>query len=154
MNNNKPINVFDIAQFFVNKDEKINKMKIQALLYYAQGYSLAKYNQVLFEEPLEAWPYGPLISAVYAETLCQEIQPHFQFFDFRSRMSNAAFTPEQKEILAQVFIAFGNLSVTQLQEQIKQEEPWRNTYQADKLYAACEIKPVLLRQFFTKNLFL
>ncbi|MDV3167161.1 MAG: hypothetical protein Q8784_01910 [Vigna little leaf phytoplasma] len=76
------------------------------------------------------------------------------FFDFNSRMSHAAFTPEQKEILVQVFITFGNLSVTQLQEQIKQEEPWRNTYQADKLYAACEIKPVLLRQFFTKNLFL
>ncbi|MDV3167148.1 MAG: Panacea domain-containing protein [Vigna little leaf phytoplasma] len=48
------------------------------MLYYAQGYYLAKYNQVLFEEPIEAWPYGPVISAVYAETLCQEIQWGFQ----------------------------------------------------------------------------
>ncbi|MDV3167081.1 MAG: DUF4065 domain-containing protein [Vigna little leaf phytoplasma] len=77
-NQNNQINVFDVAQFFVTKDEKINKMKIQALLYYAQGYSLAQYQQVLFKEPIEAWPYGPLISVVYAETLCQEIQWGFR----------------------------------------------------------------------------
>ncbi|MDV3166542.1 MAG: DUF4065 domain-containing protein, partial ['Waltheria sp.' little leaf phytoplasma] len=66
MNNNKPINVFDIAQFFVTKEKKINKIKIQALLYYAQGYYLTKYHQILFSEPIEAWPYGPIISVVYA----------------------------------------------------------------------------------------
>ncbi|MDV3166677.1 MAG: DUF4065 domain-containing protein ['Waltheria sp.' little leaf phytoplasma] len=152
MNNNKPINVFDIAQFFITKEKKINKMKIQALLYYAQGYSLAKYNQVLFEEPIEAWPYGPIISAVYAETLKQEFQKQ-AYFDFSSRMTHASFTAEQKALLEQVFYDLGRLSANQLQEQIKQEDPWRNAYNAHKLYAACEINPIILRQFFKKNLF-
>ncbi|MDV3165541.1 MAG: DUF4065 domain-containing protein, partial [Candidatus Phytoplasma australasiaticum] len=59
----------DVAKIFLNKDKKINKTKIKKLLYYAQGYYLARYNKVLFQDAIEAWPYGPIISSVYAETL-------------------------------------------------------------------------------------
>ncbi|MDV3198479.1 MAG: DUF4065 domain-containing protein [Vigna little leaf phytoplasma] len=149
-NKNNNINVFNVAQFFLKKDPTINKTKIQKLLYYAQGYYLAKYNQVLFEEPIEAWPYGPVISAVYAETLLQEIQPSFRYFDFSSRMTNIALTKEQKEILEQVFHDLGRLSAAQLSEKTHKEEPWRNTYNAHKLYSECEIKPSILRNFFKK----
>ncbi|MDV3166434.1 MAG: DUF4065 domain-containing protein ['Waltheria sp.' little leaf phytoplasma] len=147
VNPKNKINVFDIAQFFVNKDKKINKTKIQKLLYYAQGYYLAKYNKVLFQDAIEAWPYGPVISAVYAETLKQEFQNQ-SYFDFSSQMTHFPFTEEQKAILEQVFNDFGKLSANQLSKKTHNEFPWKKTYDPNKLYAQCIIKPSILFHFF------
>ncbi|MDV3148910.1 MAG: DUF4065 domain-containing protein [Pigeon pea little leaf phytoplasma] len=147
INPENKINVFDVAQFFVNKDKKINKTKIQKLLYYAQGYYLAKYNKVLFQDAIEAWPYGPIISSVYAETLKQEFQKQY-YFDFSSQMTNSPFTEEQKAILKQVFDDFGNLSDKQLSKKTYNEFPWKTTYDPHKLYSKCIIKPSILSHFF------
>ncbi|MGI3136397.1 MAG: Panacea domain-containing protein [Candidatus Phytoplasma vitis] len=152
-NKNNQINVFDVAQFFVKKDQSINKTKIQKLLYYAQGYYLAKYNKVLFQESIEAWPYGPVIPAVYAETLKQEFQKqNFQLssvsFDFSSKMTNLPLTDEQEKILYQVFKDFGHMSASQLSEQTHNESPWKDTYNTNKLYSNCPIPSAVLYSFF------
>ncbi|MDV3166538.1 MAG: DUF4065 domain-containing protein ['Waltheria sp.' little leaf phytoplasma] len=150
MNHYHPLNVFDVAQFFINKAPKINKIKLQRLLYYAQGYSLAKYNQVLFEEPIEAWPYGPIISAVYAETLKQEFQKQ-AYFDFSSQMTHAPFTAEQKALLEQVFYDFGKMRTKQLRQKPANDLPWQKTYHPQKLFSACIIKPSLFLRYFKSS---
>ena len=45
--------------------ESLTHLKLQKLLYNAQGCSLAINNEPLFEEPLEAWIHGPVVSNVY-----------------------------------------------------------------------------------------
>ncbi|MDR1165980.1 MAG: DUF4065 domain-containing protein [Deltaproteobacteria bacterium] len=40
-------------------------MKLQKLLYFAQGWHLAYFDFPLFEDPIEAWKYGPVVSSVY-----------------------------------------------------------------------------------------
>lgn len=45
--------------------EGITHLKLQKLLYYAQGVTLAEKNETLFVEALEAWPHGPVIREVY-----------------------------------------------------------------------------------------
>ncbi len=62
--------VFDIANFFIdlaNKtdDDYITNLKLNKLLYYAQGVSLARRDKTLFEEDIEAWKYGPVIPSIY-----------------------------------------------------------------------------------------
>ncbi len=62
--------VIDVANYFlslVNEDqgEGITNMKMQKLVYYAQGFSLAMLNKPLFEEPIEAWQYGPVVPTLY-----------------------------------------------------------------------------------------
>jgi hypothetical protein len=52
----------DIARYFLAQiDEEagdlISNMKLQKLVYYAQGVSLALHNRPLFPESLEAWTY-------------------------------------------------------------------------------------------------
>ncbi|MDO8059413.1 DUF4065 domain-containing protein ['Crotalaria aegyptiaca' phytoplasma] len=150
VNSENKINVFNVAQFFVNKDKKINKTKIQKLLYYAQGYYLAQYNKVLFPDAIEAWPYGPVIPSVYAETLKQEFQKQY-YLDFSSQMTNFPISEEQKAILEQVFDDFGQLSDVQLIEKTHEESPWKETYDPHKLYSQCIIKPSLLYNFFKNN---
>ena len=45
--------------------EGITHLKLQKLLYYAQGISLGMYSKPLFEENIEAWQHGPVIKEVY-----------------------------------------------------------------------------------------
>lgn len=44
---------------------KITPLKLQKLLYFAQGIYLIENEDPLFEDPIQAWDYGPVVPAVY-----------------------------------------------------------------------------------------
>ena len=43
----------------------IDQMKLYKLVYYAQAWWLASNDEPLFEEDLEAWPWGPVVRELY-----------------------------------------------------------------------------------------
>ena len=43
----------------------IRPLKLQKLLYLLQGGYLEKHNGLIFSEPFQAWPYGPVLPTVY-----------------------------------------------------------------------------------------
>lgn len=45
--------------------EGLTHLKLQKLLYYAQGINLSLNNSVLFNEQIEAWGHGPVIKTVF-----------------------------------------------------------------------------------------
>lgn len=45
--------------------EGLTHLKLQKLLYYAQGICLSKNNHVLFNDKIEAWEHGPVIKKVF-----------------------------------------------------------------------------------------
>ena len=45
--------------------DDMTNMKINKLLYYAQGYYLRKYGVPMFEDTIEAWEHGPVVASVY-----------------------------------------------------------------------------------------
>lgn len=45
----------------------ISNMSLQKLVFIANGAYLAKTGNSLINEPVEAWPYGPVIKSVYDE---------------------------------------------------------------------------------------
>ena len=47
------------------RGKSVSPMKLQKLLYFAQGFWLAQTGEVLVDEPLEAWLHGPVFPAVY-----------------------------------------------------------------------------------------
>jgi uncharacterized phage-associated protein len=47
------------------RGKAVSPMKLQKLLYFAQGFWLAQSGEVLVDEPLEAWIHGPVFPAVY-----------------------------------------------------------------------------------------
>ena len=66
--------VSDIANYFIwraNSDEEfgdnITNLKLQKLVYYAQGFHLAWYDKPLFHEPIDAWTHGPVVRTLYAQ---------------------------------------------------------------------------------------
>ena len=66
----KRVDIFSIANFFLSivdreSGSSITPLKLQKILYYAQGYYLAKENRPLFKEDFEAWAHGPANPGIY-----------------------------------------------------------------------------------------
>ena len=66
-----PNNSLSVANAFLERAESegrtLTNMKLQKLLYFAQGHSLALRGDPLIDELPEAWPYGPVYTHVYHE---------------------------------------------------------------------------------------
>ncbi len=62
-------NALSIANKFVNisasENIPITHMKLQKLVYIANGINLARYGYPLILERVETWPYGPVIATIY-----------------------------------------------------------------------------------------
>lgn len=60
-----------VANFFISlaKDQQVflDPMKLQKLVYYANGWYAGQTGDSLLDEPIEAWPYGPVIPSLYHE---------------------------------------------------------------------------------------
>ncbi len=100
----------------------ITNMKIQKLLYYAQGTHLALHNERLFAQDIEKWQYGPVVPEVY-HTLKQYgsnvIQlPHVVSFDHLSE--------PQLKTLQMVYEFFGQFSAIKLMNLTHDEAPWNS----------------------------
>ncbi len=79
---NQIYSALDIATWFIYKNyaekkenqasnddyevyESLTHLKLQKLLYYAQGISLSQNDCVLFKEKIEAWEHGPVVKSVF-----------------------------------------------------------------------------------------
>lgn len=60
-----PANVDDVAAYIIEREGRISTMKLQKLCYFAQGWSLAWSGNPLFDSPIQAWKYGPVVPHLY-----------------------------------------------------------------------------------------
>ena len=63
-------NVYDVANFFIDivrcdEDDLITNLKLNKLMYYAQGCFLSRTGKPLFNSEIEAWPLGPVVTEIY-----------------------------------------------------------------------------------------
>jgi uncharacterized phage-associated protein len=60
-----------IANYFLKvaeeQGEPLTPMKLQKLVYYANGWHLAINDEPLINEQVEAWSYGPVVPSLYHE---------------------------------------------------------------------------------------
>jgi uncharacterized phage-associated protein len=120
----KAIDIAKTLISFANPEygDFFSNLKIQKLLYYAQGLSLALHQKPLFDEKIVAWQYGPVVEEVYHEFKQYNgaIPP---FEDYKSDF----LTKEEIELLKEVYDVFGQFSATKLVEMTHSETPWRTT---------------------------
>lgn len=64
-------NASDITKYFLWKakqeEELISNLKLQKLLYYAQGLYLVCFDSPLFDDAIQAWNFGPVVPEIYHE---------------------------------------------------------------------------------------
>jgi len=124
-------NVEDIAEWFLNKNriqmnfedsEYITNLKLQKLLYYAQGYFLAKEDTSLFEEDILAWEHGPVVRKIYDKYKNNGSNGIKYDNDFKAEIDS-----ETERILEEVYNDYGQYTAWKLRNMTHEEEPWKNT---------------------------
>lgn len=119
---------YDIANYFLYKAKKdqelISNLKLQKLVYYAQGLHLASLGTSLFKEKIRAWNYGPIIPELYAK---------YKSFGAGGIPPDKSFVPNSigdntREFLDDIYNAFGQFSATRLMELTHSEECWKDAH--------------------------
>lgn len=124
--------------------ESISNLKLQKLLYYAQGCFLALTNKPLFEDKIIAWQHGPVVEAVYYEYRQNGANgiPYDADFDF------SLFTDEENELLTEVYDVFGQYSAWKLRNMTHEETPWRTTPQ-NEVISQSAIKDYFKKEYIS-----
>lgn len=132
----RKIKIVDIAIFFLKVVDResgstITPLKLQKLLYYAQGYYLAINNRELFSEDFQAWAHGPANVEIYNK---YKIFGSSSIPDTTEEISSL-LTENIINFLYDVWNTFGIYDGKYLETLTHQEDPWIN---ARKGYAPGE----------------
>jgi len=116
-----------VADYFLSLvDEEVgdalSNLKLQKLVYYAQGFSLALTGQPLFEEEIEAWQHGPVVPMLY-HSLKQHGSEPVPRPENGIRIED--YPTEVRELLDEVYAVYGQFSPSKLRNMTHQEPPWR-----------------------------
>lgn len=100
--------------------------KINKLLYYSQGWSLALLGRRLFEGRFQAWVHGPLNRPLFDRLtgLDRNLYSVMGRDDVRPGFSFETLDLEELRLIDDVLEAYGMLSSTDLQELSRSESPW------------------------------
>lgn len=147
--------VSDVARYIINKcndyDISISNLKLQKLLYFAQGFSLALLNEPLFEEDIEPWDFGPVVPKVYKEYKmygANDIPKIVSYcdLDFNSDtfldnidFDENIFSDVQKVIMDTVVDQFGRYTANKLVTITHNQSPWMNSYHKKSIISKSEI---------------
>lgn len=129
------ITAMDVANFFIDlinnskTDDQMTNLRINKLLYFAQGEYLAKYDKPLFEEDFEAWKYGPVVPIVYQTFSPLRNTPIQGVTDEYDR---SVFTRDNRLFLIDFLAKYGKYSTGYLVEMTHMKNaPWNNVNQSE-----------------------
>ena len=121
----KPIGVSprEIAKWFVLQTDHdagnaTTHLKVQKLVYYAQGWSMAKLGAPLFDEDLEAWAHGPVARSVWEE------YKSYGFDPLPRRRLARRLDGDVTRLLVAVDDKYSEYSAKGLERKTHNERPW------------------------------
>lgn len=119
-----------VAEYFLAKADEsvgdgISNLKLQKLVYYAQGFHLALLGAPLFAERIEAWEHGPVVPELYHL---------YKGHGSGNIPAPTAFDPDdydraEAELLDEVYDVFGQYSAWKLRNMTHEDRPWIDAYQ-------------------------
>ena len=142
--------VNDVANFFIDwanksEEEHMTNLWLNKLMFFAQGHHLAKYGRPLFNESIEAWYYGPVISCVYQKYKVCGRNPIPTVDD---DYSLANFTREEQLFLAEILREYGGYTAGALVSMThRPDTPWSDAYNAGW---NVEITQTAMKKFFSE----
>lgn len=133
----------DVANYFLSLVEEdcgdgISNLKLQKLLYYAQGFNLAITGKPLFDEPILAWQHGPVVRIVWRHYSLHGANP----LPRPKKFDLSKFDAPTKELLGDIWEIYGQFSAWKLRSLTHGEKPWIET---EKKQA---ISPKLMTAYF------
>lgn len=117
----------DVAKCFLylddeNEGDGISNLKLQKLVYYAQGFHLALFDKPLFDDQISAWTHGPVVESLYHQYKAHGSNSIPLPADF----DKEALSGDEFGLIAEVFEVFGQFSAWKLRNMTHEESPWIN----------------------------
>lgn len=106
----------------------MSNLKLQKVLYYAQGHYLGETGLPLFNDDIEAWVHGPVVRDVYHDLkrfgnadidVDATVGDDFGWDDFR----------DVEQHLMRVWNTYGKYEAWALRNRIHSESPWKSTFE-------------------------
>ncbi len=125
----------EVSKFFLKLSQPeigdiITNLKLQKLLYYAQGFNLAINETPLFDEQIIAWEHGPVVESVYQEYKSFGSNALPQPDDFNP---NDIFLENEIDLILEVNQVFGQFSAWKLRNMTHSESPWLSTIRNNEI---------------------
>ena len=132
----KPTDATNVARYFQSKiDEEagssVTPLKMQKLLYFAQGWHLALYDVPLFNNKIEAWEHGPVVREIY-----------YNYKDYKyNNIERIDYNPEENfdddqiRLLDEIYNIYGAFDGKVLERMTHKDETWkkaREGYESDE----------------------
>lgn len=124
--NATPYPACELAAYLLGKvrhpaGETINTLKLNALLYYAEAWSLAMFEREITPDELQAWDSGPMYPALW------NLLGHRGWNDLAADdlAPPPEFDEETQGLLDDVWQAYGDFSLPELEKMIKADAPWK-----------------------------
>jgi len=137
------LSCFDVAKFFIalvdeDSGDSISNLKLQKLVYYAQGFHLAMYGEPLFPERIFAWAHGPVVKELYHAYKQFGAKP----IDLNQDFDAGIYDEGLQDFLAEVNTVYGQFTASKLRNMTHNEPPWKDTPLGG------EISHAAMRQYF------
>lgn len=142
----------DIARYLLllaceeQEAEPITHLRLQKLLYYAQGWALAMTDRPLFDEVIEGWVFGPVVPSVHRK---------FAAFGQAGIPATEAchsplLTTDQLTLVESVWENYKSFSAIGLMKRTHSELPWINSRKGlgPRERGDAPIDPEDMKQFF------
>lgn len=121
------VTAHNVADFFIdiaknNENDTITNLRVNKLVYFAQAWYLTRYNIPLFNEEIEAWDYGPIVSSLY------QVYKKYgknNIDNVSDNYSSNIFSADELKTLIDVAVYYGKYSTTELVNLThRKDSPW------------------------------
>ena len=109
----------DAAQLIIDRCGPMTTMKLQKLVYYGQVWSVVWDDDVLFQEPIQAWDNGPVVRELWEAT-----RGRFRVDGIPSGDSSRMGEPALATI-ARMLETYGDKDAQWLSDLTHMEAPWK-----------------------------
>ncbi|MEU4242270.1 type II toxin-antitoxin system antitoxin SocA domain-containing protein [Actinoplanes sp. NPDC026619] len=123
-------------------------MKLEKLVYYCQGWHLARHGVPLFREDIQAWRRGPVVPALYRQHRQQNNVSAWPDGDLTQLDSS------QRDTVDWVTAEYGKFSAIELSHMTHSELPWRAARGAlpDSASSAAPLSIDIMRTYYSRQL--
>lgn len=139
----------DIARWFIAwaeaEDADLSNLKLQKLLYYAQGHYLGMTGRPLFDDDLQAWAHGPVVPSVYRSFKSAGAGPIDPNQVLPDDFDWDAYADVQQHLM-KVWNTYGAMAAWSLRNRTHRESPWVTTFDSSERGAVIDKEK--LRDFF------
>lgn len=151
---NKISSAIDVANFVIylaneqvvgdgDEREGVTNLKLQKILYFVEAYCLSVKDRSIFNEPIVAWEYGPVVLDVYYAFKKNGSDLIFPDKDYKINLSE-----EDQDITKAVWEDFSKFSASRLVTMTHRHKPWIDAYQGGKTKGA-EISREKIKEYYT-----